>query len=231
MQAVLECPVERAADVHAAAHAPVWKLDLRMPVAVALGLSDHPGVLAGYGPLGAEQCRALLATAELVKACVDSTTGEVLAVDAPVRAKTWTAVHDDRARALRQTLVQMATSGGTIPDLRTDGYIPSAALGRLVDLRDVTSVFPGDATSARRTDRDHRLPWPLGATDELNLQNLGRRWHRAKHDGNWQSLLLDDGTIRWTSPSRGVYHRPPKRTAPPPIPPDTSLLPLGDDDP
>ncbi|MDQ3611391.1 MAG: hypothetical protein M4D85_07285, partial [Actinomycetota bacterium] len=93
VQAVLECPVEQAVDVHAAAHAPVWTVGVRMPVAVALGL-----------------------------------------------------------------------------------------------------------TPAKACDRDHRLPWPLGATSEQNLQNTSRRWHRAKHTG-WHTSLLDDGTIRWTSPA------------------------------
>lgn len=52
----------------------------------------------------------------------------------------------------------MATSGARIPDLSCPGYVPSEALGRLVDLRDVTSVFPGDLTPARRCERDHRAP-------------------------------------------------------------------------
>ena len=110
VQAVIECPVERAVDLHAAANTPVWSLDVRLPAAVALGLIDHPGLLAGYGPIGADQARALLPQADLVRACVDATTGEVLAVDAPVRVKTWTAGDPDRARALRQRLVQMATT-------------------------------------------------------------------------------------------------------------------------
>ncbi len=198
VQAVIECPVERAVDLQVLAHAPVWTVDVRMPAAVALGLSDHPAVLTGYGPLDADQARALLPAADLVRACVDASTGEVLTVDRPVRLATWTkgattqastaqartAPVTGRAMALRGTLVQMATSGGTMPDLSCDGYVPSEALGRLVDLRDVTSVFPGDSTSTRRTDRDHRLPWPLGPTTEWNLQNAGRRWHRAKHT-NW----------------------------------------------
>jgi hypothetical protein len=158
VQAVLECPVERVADLHALAQAPVWTLDVRMPVAVALGLSDHPAVLTGYGPIGADEARALLPQADLVRACVDGATGEVLAVDRPVRAATWQRQDTSRARALRSELLRMATVAGTVQDLTGDGYVPSEALGRLVDLRDVTSCFPGDSTPARRTDRDHRLP-------------------------------------------------------------------------
>ncbi len=213
VQAVLECPVERAVDVHATAHAPVWTVGVQMPVAVALGLSDHPAILTGYGPIDADQARALLPTADLLKACVDASTGEVLTADRPLRTKTWQAADPDQARALRQTLIAMATSGGTRIDLTTDGYVPSEALGRLVDLRDVTSTFPGDSTPARACDRDHRLPHPLGETSEQNLQNTRRRWHRAKHTG-WHTSLLADGTIRWTSPNRGVYDRKPKRTPP-----------------
>jgi hypothetical protein len=226
-QAVLECPVERAVDLHTAAQAPVWSTDVRMPVAVALGLSDHPAVLAGYGPIDADQARALLPSADLVKACVDARTGEVLAVDRPVRARSWQSGNSDRAAALRSALVQMATSGGTVEDLACDGYVPSEALGRLVDLRDVTSTLPGDATPARRSHRDHRLPYPLGPTAAWNLQNLSEHWHRAKHAG-WESLLLRDGSIRWTSPARGVFVRRPKRTGPPAIPPGVTLPPLTD---
>lgn len=273
VQAVIECPVERAVDLHAAAHTPDWTVDVRMPAAVALGLSDHPGVLTGYGPIDADQARALLPNADLVRACVDSVTGEVLTVDPPLRLATWTknatrtsttpantapdqpgpsgdcADGDDvrgdhveastlpsgdgapgpartcRARALRDTLITMATGGGTIPDLSSPGYFPSEALGRLVDLRDVTSVFPGDSTPARRCDRDHRLPWPLGPTADWNLQNAGRRWHRAKHT-NWTTRLLPDGTIRWTAPNGHSYDRRPKRTPPPPLPAGTTLPPL-----
>ena len=228
VQAVLECPVERHVDLHALAGAGVWTVDVRMPVAVALGLCDHPAILAGYGPIDADQARALLPQADLVKACVDAVTGEVLAVERPVRPRTWQSGNPDAARALREVLVRMATSGGTIADLTTDGYVPSEALGRLVDLRDVTSTFPGDAASARRCDRDHRLPHPLGATAAWNLQNLSRRWHRAKHHG-WDSVLESDGTIRWTSPTRGVYRRRPKRTVPPKIPPGKTLPPLHDE--
>lgn len=228
VQAVLECPVEKAVNLHALAGSGVWSVDVRMPVAVALGLSDHPAVLTGYGPIGADEARALLPQADLVRACVDSTTGEVLAVEQPVRRKTWQSGDPHRSRALRAALVQMATSPGSIPDLRTDGYVPGEALGRLVDLRDVTSTFPGDATAARRCDRDHRLPWPLGQTDAWNLQSLSRRWHRAKHHG-WTSTLRTDGTTTWTSPSRGTYHRLPKRTVPPEVAPDSQLPPLPDD--
>jgi hypothetical protein len=225
VQAVLECPVDRTVDLNAAAQAGVWGVDVRMPIAVALGLSDHPAILAGYGPIGADQARALLPTADLVRACVDSVTGEVLAVDRPVRAKAWRAGDPELVAALRQALIELATSGGTVPDLSCDGYVPSEAVGRLVDLRDVTSVFPGDATTTRRTDRDHRLPYPLGPTTEWNLQNLSRRWHRAKTT-SWHTRAQSDGSIEWTSPSRGVYHRRPQRTVPPKIPPDSSLPPL-----
>ncbi|MCW2777775.1 MAG: hypothetical protein JWN17_1500 [Frankiales bacterium] len=240
VQAVIECPVERAADLAALAGAPVWTVDVRVPVAVALGLSDHPAVLRGYGPIDADQARALLPAADLVRACVNSTTGEVLTADRPVRTRTGACREpfreqsrtagpgrdgSDQAAALRAKLITMATSGGTLPDLRTDGYVPSAALGRLVDLRDVTSVFPGDLTPARRCDRDHRLPWPLGQTDQDNLQLAARRWHRAKHSG-WTTRALPDGTLRWTSPGGTSYDRRPHRTPPPPVPPDTALPPL-----
>ena len=207
VQVVLECPVERAVDLHAQAKAPVWSIDVRMPVAVALGLCDHPAMLAGYGPIGADQARALLPSADLVKACVDSSTGEVLAVDRPVRAKSWQAAHPDLARALRDVLVTMATSGGAIPDLTTDGYVPSEALGRLVDLRDVTSVFPGDGTRARRTERDHRLPYPLGPTSPTTCRTSPgtgtARSTRAAGSASLNPTAPSSGRVRRTASTGG----------------------------
>ncbi len=54
---------------------------ITVPVAVALGLSDEPCDLAGYGPITAQHGLELLAVAELRRVCVDARTGQVLTSD------------------------------------------------------------------------------------------------------------------------------------------------------
>ena len=57
---------------------------IHVPVCTALDVDDEPCELEQIGALDAEHGRALLAEAELRKACVDARTGEVLSVDAHV---------------------------------------------------------------------------------------------------------------------------------------------------
>ena len=59
---------------------PAVVVNVHLPMATALGLSDAPGLLEGYGPLSAGRCRLLLPTARLRRVLVDQTTGEVLHV-------------------------------------------------------------------------------------------------------------------------------------------------------
>ncbi|MCW2600938.1 MAG: hypothetical protein JWM02_2767, partial [Frankiales bacterium] len=58
------------------------------------------------------------------------------------------------------------------------------------------------------TDKDHRLPWPLGPTDPANLQCLCRHHHRAKHTA-FTVTLTPDGDYRWTT--RGGWQFPRQR--------------------
>jgi hypothetical protein len=70
-------------------------------------------------------------------------------------------------------------------------------------------VFPGCTRPARRTDVDHRLPWPLGLTDPDELQCLCRRHHRAKQ-AIFTVLTLPDGTIRWITRGGWWFDRRPQ---------------------
>ena len=64
-----------------------------VPVQTALGLSDEPGELVGYGPVSGPHARDLLAAAELRKACTDLATGRLVALsDERVRPPSWAGV-------------------------------------------------------------------------------------------------------------------------------------------
>ena len=224
-----------------------------VPVAVALGISDEPCELVGYGPISAEHGRELLADAELRKVCVDTRTGQVVATDRDVvrptvepaateptateptaaptaepaveTAASGANGHDrDQAlaAAIRQALVTMVLTPSYAADDPEPGYRPSTQLARTVRLRDVTCDFPFSSTPARRSDLDHTVPWPRGATQLNNLGARSRRIHRAKQAG-WTPRPLPDGSLVWQSPSGAVYRRPPPRELPPLLPPDAAL--------
>ena len=91
---------------------------------------------------------------------------------------------------------------------------PSAALARLVDLRDQRCCGPGCSIPVGRTQRDHNLRWPDGPTAAWNLSVKSARCHRAKHAG-WQVTIDDVGAARWVSPLGRLYDRPGVWQAPP----------------
>ena len=185
-------------------------VDVTVPVSVALGLSDAPGELHGYGPIDAELTRLLVTDAVLRKVCVDERTGQVLAVASTThRVRT--------AAEARQVLLDMVAHPTLDNDeLWQDRYRPGAALARHVRTRDVSCVFPGCSVPAWRCDLDHRVPWPQGSTSPDNLAALSRHHHRAKQAG-WTPSAQPDGSTTWRSPCGRHYVRPCPHEPPPPL--------------
>ncbi len=89
---------------------------------------------------------------------------------------------------------------GAVLDVGRWTYRPTAALDRLVRLRDGTCRFPGCAVPATECDLDHLVPFPTGPTSQENLHALCRRHHRLKHEGTWTVRTRPDGGLQWTSP-------------------------------
>ena len=114
---------------------------------------------------------------------------------------------------VREILLAMVT-----PVWAVDGaepqHDPSAALSRLVDLRDQRCCGPGCSISVGRTQRDHNLRWPEGPTAAWNLSVKSARCHRAKHAG-WQVTIDDGGAAHWVSPLGRSYDRVSAWDAPP----------------
>ena len=120
---------------------------------------------------------------------------------------------DDDLDTLRQRLRE-ACSPTDVTDLAEPQHDPSAALARLVDVRDRRCSGPGCGST--RTHRDHAEPWPAGPTAAWNLQRLSARCHRAKHAG-WQVDRHDDGSTTWHSPLGRTYRRASPRARPPQV--------------
>ena len=211
---------------------------VHLPAATALGLSDAPGMLVGYGPISARHARRLLPDAHLRKVLVDADTGQPLHLaDRTVHAANAgsgqaIAERSDRvgepldgrrsggdpAATARQLIRGWVLDEQPTPvdDSPEAGYRPSARLFRLVRTRDQRCGGPGCDQPAHRCDLDHLTAWAVGGpTSAGNLTARSRRCHNAKTHGGWTGHRHPGGGHTWTSPSGRTYWRP----APWPLPP------------
>jgi hypothetical protein len=120
--------------------------------------------------------------------------------DVPTKAVT--------ADAIREAILAM----GRVPaahalgaTMGTSAYRVPARVQRFLEARDRTCVFPGCGRPASQTDKDHRTPWPAGATEVDNLQCLCRHHHRAKQTVFTVEQI--DGDYRWTTRGGWMFWR------------------------
>ena len=184
---------------------------ITVPVETALGLSNEPGWLDGYGWISAPTTRQLLVDAELRRACAQTSTGAL--VDLTDRQQRPPPTPD----GIRDALIEMVLHDTELHDLgwRTEAdHDPSEPLRDYVTLRDRTCDGPsGTRTSARRCELDHDSPHPDGPTAAWNLAARASRTHQLKHYG-WTPLRTATGTT-WISPAGQTIHTP-RHTQPPP---------------
>lgn len=209
-----------------------WDATIVIPYSTATGGDLELAEIPGLGPVLPSTARDLLEGALRHRRLAVDAEGDVIAVDdatpTPVTPAPAALVPtsspdvdttgpaagptspvsptDAPAAALRH----LAGKPVSVTDLSTHRYRIPGRLARHLETRDRTCVFPGCTRPASLTDKDHRIPWPLGATDLRNLQCLCRRHHRAKQAA-FDVVLLPDGSYRWTSRRTGHQHeRPPK---------------------
>ena len=180
---------------------------ITVPVETALGLSNEPGWLDGYGWLAAPTVRLLLPDAQLRQVSIDGPTGQVLDLAArgvrPLPTPT----------GVRDALVTMATEPTVMSDTawRTEPeHDPSQPLRDFTAVRDRTCDGPTQPrTRASNCDLDHDRAWPHGPTAAWNLVSRSRRAHQLKHAG-WTPVRTATGTT-WTSPTGQVVEVPAQR--------------------
>jgi hypothetical protein len=146
----------------------------------------------------------------------DDQPGEVDGI--PVTAE---AARDLAAEATSWRWLRTDPHTGQLLDLTYARYQPPKVLADFIKARDRTCRFPGCTRPARRSDIDHQVPWPTGATCNTNCACLCRKHHRAKHEGGWQVRQPKPGWFTWTSPLGFTHVVPPEPvTEPPPPQPD-----------
>ncbi|TAL14942.1 MAG: HNH endonuclease [Frankiales bacterium] len=181
-------------------------LNVHVPVATILDLSQEPGTLDRYGPISAQRVR-LVRPKTYRRVMVDARSGRPLALDdTPTPAAPTEPERREQIRAMLK------------PDLVTDAdepqHDPSARLARLVDVRDRHCCGPGCSSS--RYDRDHLEPYARGGkTNARNLGPVSRRCHNAKTHGGWILIRHPDGSVTWHSALHQTYRRPGPWTPPP----------------
>lgn len=191
---------------------------IHLPVTTALGLSNEPGWLPGYGWISAPQCRQWLTSAELRQICTDHT-GRVIDSSDHVQRP------EPTPAAVRDAILTMVRDPGPITDKtwRTETqHDPSDPLRRFVMLRDDYCDGPtGTRVPAARCHQDHERPWPDGPTAAWNLVARAARTHQLKHRG-WVPLRTATSTL-WFSPAGQLVDVPHHTDPPPELDPDAQL--------
>ncbi|GAB3303445.1 hypothetical protein GCM10027451_08420 [Geodermatophilus aquaeductus] len=177
---------------------------------------DQPADVDGHS-ISAAQCRALLAEAD------------ALSLSRPDGGTLEFALHDTAGDLVAVGSRRAVERGARGPGLRrppdTRHYRPRAGQRRFTAVRDRRCRHPHCTRRVGRTDLDHCVPWPRGATSCDNLCCLCRRHHRLKtHARGWRFRMLPGGRLEVTTPSGvtrvtdppRVVDEPPVRTGAPP---------------
>lgn len=75
----------------------------------------------------------------------------------------------------------LTDEAGQMAELSTQSYQPTGPIWRHVVAEHATCFRDGCDAASTEGDLDHRIPWPLGATDTANLHPGCRTDHRTKH--------------------------------------------------
>jgi hypothetical protein len=191
-------------------------VNLTMPAAAWLGLTDSPGEIAGTGAADAGTCRdlaAALAARNDSRWCLTLTDRRGRAVahgcaragPGPPGSSGWPGT-PGQSSWLAQIKVIPIESGICAHTRESAGYRPSPRLRHLIKIRDRRCGYPGCRRPAESCDDDHTIPFHRGGkTCECNLYPLCRRHHQAKQESGWHLSQPEPGELTWTAPSGRRY--------------------------
>jgi hypothetical protein len=94
----------------------------------------------------------------------------------------------------------------------TKGHDPGVMLRHLTQVRHATYTGPGCRRPAGRCDFEHQIPCEAGGRTCLcNGSPKCRHDHRVKQDPRWHVDQLENGEVRWTTPSGRQHTTEPTR--------------------
>ncbi|MCU1594572.1 MAG: protein of unknown function endonuclease [Frankiales bacterium] len=70
-------------------------------------------------------------------------------------------------------------------------------------------MFPGCRLLAQICQNDHVDPWPLGKTEEANIDSKCVHHHQSKTE-KYFTVHKDECGVHWTTPAGRTYTRPPR---------------------
>src|SRR5215472_3485786 len=172
-------------------------VNLTMPLTTWLGAAEAPGEAAGFGPIPADDARALadlIASQPGTRWCLTLTDRDGRAIGhgcaraGPNRRRPGRARADrnsdggdragpdsagrDEGWALTVTVRSLAV-GDCSHERETAGYRPSPSLQHVISVRGRTCSFPGCRRPAVQCDQDHTIPYDQGGrTCECNLMGM-----------------------------------------------------------
>jgi hypothetical protein len=191
-------------------------INLTMPLATWLGASQAPAEVAGFGPIAAEDGRALAARlggGPGPRWCLTLTGADGAAVAHGCGRVRWQAGRAGGASAGSWALtvtIRPLAAGSCGHERESGSYRPPPTLRHLITIRQRTCSFPGCRRPATGCDQDHSIPYHLGGrTCECNLAPLCRRHHRAKQVQGWHLAQPEPGVLVWTLPHGRSYHAGP----------------------
>jgi Domain of unknown function (DUF222) len=201
-------------------------VNLTVPLATLLGLSDSPGEASGYGPLDPDTVRALACAAAGHRSTrwhitVTGPTGHALGYGTATggRKTSCTPSSNTTADATSASATSAGASGWQVNvtaepiaveccDHRNQEpqYRPSPALQRLICARSNFCSYIGCGRPARRCDLDHTIPYDDGGiTCECNIAPLCRHHHRMKQAQDWKLEQITPGVMAWLTPAGRRY--------------------------
>jgi hypothetical protein len=185
-------------------------ISLTLPLTTLLGVTDHPGEAAGYGPLHADTARLLACAlaghrATRWQIILTGPGGHALAAGTARGPATPRPPGSGGGWTVQVTAEPIATTGCDHRN-REDHYQPSPALQRLVRARTTTCAGPGCRRPATACDLDHTLAYDHGGiTCECGIGPGCRRCHRRKQDPGWTLEQPSPGVMIWTTPAGRRY--------------------------
>ena len=198
------------------------QVTITVPLGTALGQSEVPGDVAGFGLVDAETARDLLAAAArhpdtrwcLTALNPDGTAAAHGCVSGRHRWPPGTAPPGtgppgtgppDFLRSPNITF-NPVIRGPCDHSQAERGYRPSRKLQHLVNARNSRCSAPGCGRPAARCDLDHSIAWDKGGlTCSCNLAPLCRHHHRLKQAEGWWLEQPEPGVLVWRTPTGLTY--------------------------
>ena len=95
---------------------------------------------------------------------------------------------------------------------QANGHDPGVMLRHLAQVRHAACTGPGCRRPSARCDFDHSIPYEAGGRTCAGNGNPKCRFdHRLKQDPQWHVEQLENGNVRWTTPSGRQYTTEPTR--------------------